>query len=214
MFQINRKAIFCLTAVVILGGLSVSYVQAQGDVCQQVQQEQAQYLEAQAVLEEELHALAAMGSEDLDIVYSQLMKYVGKSLGDVSAEVQKVQLVSSLLNEKAELIFELADQNDDKAYEWIDRYSSCGWGDRTLALEEWQAINYENLSTIASFIGGYASLIVAWPAQWEKLSNEARAIDEESFAQVEEVRKGLEESVELMSDTFEYTKEAFEAARP
>ena len=192
----------------------MGYVEAQEDECESLKAEQAQYLEKQSQIEEELHELISVSSQDIDVVYSQLMKYVGKSLGDTSAEAQRVQLVASVISEKSDLLFEQADFDDEKAYEWVDTYSSCDWDDQVEALEEWQTINYENLTTIATFLSGYATMMNKWPAQWEKLRERVGQVDESSFDQVEEVGKGLEESTELMSDTFEYTKEAFEAARP
>jgi hypothetical protein len=198
----------------LMGLMSPVFAVAEESVCEQIQVQQREWVEARRALALGTQTFLQQGSGDLKKLYRELSLLEGQELSLPREEVLGLIELRQTLIYHSESFFNLADQDDQSFQAWSAAYPGCDWDGLMTALESWQYLSYDSLSTIAIYFSNVADSITRWLQEWSALEKNKQLVPEGYFVQVETQSNELSEAGDLVKSIFEHMEEALREAQP
>jgi hypothetical protein len=200
--------------LVMLALIVPCFAAAQDSVCDEIQVQQQEWVDARRALALGTQSFLQRGSQDLKELYRKLSLREGQELSIPREELLRLIELRQTLVYHSESFFNLADQDDQSYQAWSAAYPGCDWDGLVTALESWQYLSYDSLSTIAIYFSSVADAIANWLQEWSTLEKNKQLVPEGYFAQVEDQSSELSEAGDLVKSIFEHMEEALLEAQP
>lgn len=153
-------------------------------------------------------------SESFKNLSQQLALLEGKNAGDLSWAIGAAEGLKTSNENLGNLLFDRADAHSERLENHRTQIESCFGGSGLRRLQEWMELDYEILTTAASFYVLYSQKVEAWQGEWRDLERNKSLLSEETFLEVKKAGSDFTEAMELNSDLFSKTEAAFLKIKP
>lgn len=210
MLKSNTKRLLLLALMFLGFGLfSVTRLTAVTS-CEVLSQELSQFASQEAAYQGDVNQNTLVYSDSFKNLYEQLILLEGKSVNDLSWALGNVAGLKESINKLANQLFEKAELNGEQASNWTSQVENCFGVRGVQHLEQWAELDYEILTTVASFYSLSAQQTEAWVQDWRALEKNKSLVPPETFSDVNKASNDFRETVQLNTQLFTNSKDAFE----
>lgn len=199
-----------LALVAVLGIFSGSHLLQAQDACSDLKVEMTNYLQQQEAQHRKFIEKADLFTQTLSDLHGQLRQLENKTADDLSWAIGSINGIQGSINNLAEEIFALSDQNYEKSESWANQVKTCFGSAAKQDLENWATQDVEILGTIGGVYYAYLPSFNDWTSEWKDLQKQKAILREGEFDYVEAKAGEFQEASVLSADLYEQTRTVFQ----